>query len=93
MATPAATASAAPAKVAMMPSPVLLVTRAVVGGDGLGQETIVRLPDALGGFLTERGALDRGVDEVREENRRRPGPRAGGVPRHQARCLTPWSPS
>ena len=56
----------------MMPSPVLLATVPRCG-DGLGQETVVCPPDALGRVLTERGALGDRVDQVGEEDRRGAG--------------------
>ena len=72
MATAAPTASAAPAG-GQDAIAGALGDRAVVGADDLGQEAVVRLPDALRGLLTERGALGGRVDAVREEDRRGAG--------------------
>jgi hypothetical protein len=58
MATAAPTASAAPEKVAMIPSPTLFATP-VVGRHRLRQQPVVHAPEGLGRLLAEVRALGR----------------------------------
>jgi hypothetical protein len=66
---------------------------AALSRDRFGQQTLVRLPNALGRLLTEDGALRGRVDEVGEENRRRSGRRSDGFPLHREKCLSQVEPS
>jgi hypothetical protein len=62
----------------------VVVERAAMGGDGVGQEPMVGLPACLGAFLAELHAPGRRGHEVGEEDRGGAGGPLGGLGGHRS---------